>query len=215
MLVQTPSKIFKNDFRNWNEGDRNAVAEILKNEEKCSSLIGLAEGVLEVDGELRLRFDGERTILAMPLYGEIIITDFYQPVTAGDSLLIDYREGQEIVLRNQIYYDRSDVLIFELEHQPNIRSFYMEQMDFTSSNVLFPVSQVLEIPNFTGIYDGRAQGIYNLKEPGKALFVMVLNGAFEFQNRLLENRDALLLWDIDNVDYEALSEDALLFIMEV
>jgi hypothetical protein len=47
------------------------------------------------------------------------------------------------------------------------------------------------------------------------VFVFVLEGAFEFQNRLLEQKDALSLTNVSSVDFEALSNDAILMIAEL
>jgi len=44
---------------------------------------------------------------------------------------------------------------------------------------------------------------------------MVINGAFEFQNRLLETRDSILLRDIKILEFEALSENALIIFFEI
>lgn len=47
----------------------------------------------------------------------------------------------------------------------------------------------------------------------------MIEGAFEFQNRLLETRDSVALWNEDNealqIEFEALSNDAINLIVEV
>jgi hypothetical protein len=51
------------------------------------------------------------------------------------------------------------------------------------------------------------------------VFGFVIEGAFEFQNRLLETRDSIALWNEDNetlqIEFEALSNDAIILIAEV
>ncbi|WP_262511631.1 hypothetical protein [Chryseobacterium carnipullorum] len=44
---------------------------------------------------------------------------------------------------------------------------------------------------------------------------MFINGAFEFQNRLMESRDVILLNGLETLEFEALSEDALLIFSEI
>ncbi|MFZ4931318.1 hypothetical protein [Chryseobacterium sp. Mn2064] len=214
MLVQTPSKIFKNDFRIWNEAEKYVVSEILNHQETNGPLLSVKEAVLDIEGELRLHFDGERTLLILPLYGEIIITDFYEPISAGKSLTFNTKEGKDIVIKNLIYHDKADLLLFEFEKQEHILNFSKKELDFTLQNNFFPISTALPFPNFIGLYKGRAEGFYALKNTDKSIFGMVLNGAFEFQNRLLENRDAILLWEIQELEFEALSEDALMLFIE-
>ena len=60
-----------------------------------------------------------------------------------------------------------------------------------------------EIENFYRVY------------PGGDEFVFIIEGAFEVQNRLLEARDGLSLWNLSKLEFEALSNDAILMIIEV
>ena len=215
MLVQTPSKILKNDFRVWNKTEQYTMTEIFKNEEKISALLNVKEVILDIGGELRLNFEGERTILILPLYGEIIISDFYESISAGKSLTFNSEAGKEIVIKNLVYHDKTDLLIFEFEKQENILNFSKKELDFALENNFFRISATLPFPNFIGLYNGRAEGFYTLKDSEKSIFGIAVNGAFEFQNRLLENRDAILLWEIQELEFEALSEDALVIFMEI
>ena len=77
------------------------------------------------------------------------------------------------------------------------------------------ISYNLKIPNFIGLYEGRKEQEYTLHTKGSSIFGMVINGAFEFQNRLLEARDAILLNEIETLEFEALSENALLIFLEI
>lgn len=66
-----------------------------------------------------------------------------------------------------------------------------------------------------GIYEGRKEGTYRLRNPENGLFAFVINGAFEFENRLLESRDGLSLQGIESAEFEALSENAVVLILEI
>ncbi|MFS4472366.1 hypothetical protein [Chryseobacterium sp. T20] len=215
MLVQAPSKIFKNDFRIWQENEKNTVTEILNDKDRTYTLYNVKEVVLDIEGELRLSFEEERTLLILPLYGEIIINDFYETISAGMSLTLNTQAGKDIVIKNMVYHDRTDLLIFEFKKQENIQNYTKNVLDFTLKNNAFTISKVLQQPNFIGLYHGRAEGYYALKDTEKSIFGMVINGAFEFQNRLMENRDAILLWELEELEFEALSENALILFMEV
>ncbi|GAB3956509.1 hypothetical protein GCM10028805_46580 [Spirosoma harenae] len=75
---------------------------------------------------------------------------------------------------------------------------------------------------FIGRYDGRQEGIYPLSTIPNSLqtsgvYVFVLNGVFEVQNRLLHERDGLALTDVQHgeIEFEALSNDALLLLLEI
>ena len=56
---------------------------------------------------------------------------------------------------------------------------------------------------------------YELKQENKSIFGIVINGACEFQDRLMETRDAILLYDLNTLEFEALSENLLIIFLEV
>lgn len=66
-----------------------------------------------------------------------------------------------------------------------------------------------------GKFDGRAEGTYTVTRPGHGLFAFVISGVFEVQYRLLHARDGLALWELDEITFEALSNEAILLVLEV
>ncbi|MEO6731671.1 MAG: hypothetical protein ABIN01_10680 [Ferruginibacter sp.] len=66
---------------------------------------------------------------------------------------------------------------------------------------------------FIGKFAGRQEAYHPLNEGG-AVFVFVLQGAFEVQNRLLEAKDGLLIWSTGLIEMEALSEEAIILLIE-
>lgn len=66
-----------------------------------------------------------------------------------------------------------------------------------------------------GVYSGRAKGAYTLSHPQNSVFTFVINGAFEVEDKLMEHRDGLLTWNAPVIEYEALSEFAILLIIEI
>jgi len=65
-----------------------------------------------------------------------------------------------------------------------------------------------------GVYDSRAKDIIRLQQPGANLAAFVINGSFEIEGRLMEYRDSLMLRDIEEAEIEALSELAVLLIID-
>jgi hypothetical protein len=65
-----------------------------------------------------------------------------------------------------------------------------------------------------GKFDGRKEGTHIVTDAGKGIFVFVIEGAFEVQNRLLQLRDGLALWNTASIEFEALSNDAILLLLE-
>lgn len=89
------------------------------------------------------------------------------------------------------------------------------QFDLSETNVLLPVRGYngSSAHLFIGQYDGRAEGIFTSWNADHSAFIYVLEGAFEVQNRLLERRDALALANAEAVEFEALSNGAILLVI--
>ena len=68
---------------------------------------------------------------------------------------------------------------------------------------------------FIGKFDGRQEGIISIQHPDKGAFVFIIEGAFEVQNRLLQPRDGLAIWNTSEIEFEALSNDAIILIVEL
>ncbi len=65
-----------------------------------------------------------------------------------------------------------------------------------------------------GLFDGRQDDLYSTNSPTSAFFAFVLSGAFEMQGRLLHERDGLALWNTSVIDLEALSNHAIILVLE-
>jgi len=111
---------------------------------------------------------------------------------------------------------RNDQPVFISGHQ-------QKNLDLEITNELIPLftpdDNGLKVQQsaygYIGKYQGRVEGLYTLKNPGNGIFVFIIEGAFEVQNRLLEARDGLSLWNLDELEFEALSNDAILLILEI
>ena len=65
-----------------------------------------------------------------------------------------------------------------------------------------------------GRFRGREEAFYQL-DGSAHLFAFVLAGAFEIEGRLLHERDGLGLWEAEEVELEALSNNAIVLVLEV
>ena len=98
--------------------------------------------------------------------------------------------------------DFNKVFSFDLETTPN---YLTKVISATAHDLPFSVN--------IGRFAGREEAIYN-PQAGSQVFTFALAGAFEIQGRLLHERDGLALWDTAEVDLEALSNNALMLIVE-
>ncbi|MBP6181188.1 hypothetical protein [Flavobacterium sp.] len=78
-----------------------------------------------------------------------------------------------------------------------------------------PLFEIAKAFGFIGIYEARKEGFYSVKNNSNGVFVFVINGAFEIENRLLESKDGLSLSGINSLEWEALSENELLIVLEI
>jgi len=79
----------------------------------------------------------------------------------------------------------------------------------TRDGMELPGSRIL-----IGNYGGRKEGTYPLQDPAKGVFAFVIEGAFEVQNRLLQARDGLSISNTNEIEFEALSEEGILLLIE-
>lgn len=214
MLVQSPSRIFKSDLSVWKKENSSAFNEINFSEEN-SKLRTVSEIVLDKNGSYNFEYKENCTILMIVLYGEIVINDFEKPISAEQIFTLKSSESNFLTLKNNLPSEKADVLILELKSKTSENAFSIENLNLNEKNTLIQISKNLECPNFIGLYEGRKEQEYSLYEKGKSIFGMVINGAFEFQNRLMETRDAIILNDIETLELEALSENALIILFEV
>ncbi|MFP3593018.1 hypothetical protein [Chryseobacterium sp. SIMBA_038] len=214
MLVQSPSRIFKSDLSVWKKENSSAFNEISFSEENYK-LRKVSEIVLDKNGSYNFEYKENCTILMIVLYGEIVINDFEKPISAEQIFTLKSSESNFLTLKNNLPSEKADVLILELKSKTSENSFSIENLNLNEKNTLIQISKNLECPNFIGLYEGRKEQEYSLYEKGKSIFGMVINGAFEFQNRLMETRDAIILNEIEILEFEALSENALIILFEV
>lgn len=214
MLVQSPSRIFKSDLTFWKKENACVVKEIFTDKGN-SNLRKVSEIVVDENGTYDFQSQKNGIILLIVLYGEIVINDFEKPISAEQIFTLKSSESNFLTLKNNLPSEKADVLILELKSKSPESSFSIENLNLNKKNTLIQISKNLEYPNFIGLYEGRKEQEYFLYEKGKSVFGMVINGAFEFQNRLMETRDAMILTEIETLEFEALSENALILFLEV
>ncbi|GAB3342515.1 pirin family protein [Larkinella ripae] len=160
-------------------------------------------------------------VLLLPVVGGIELVDSLGEshfLGAGEAMQFTAFPGQEYRLINPFDTEAVNFLQIWRKADPAHRQNFPVS-GFTLENrnqllALFPTAKP-ENRVYVGMYGGRQEGTYWLTNPRKRLFVFILEGAFEVQNRLLHPRDGLALQYLDELEFEALSNDALLLILEV
>jgi len=215
MLVQTPSQIFKADFAAWKKEEQSIIHKIIDENNTLGNHFRVTEVVLDEDGSYQYETNENSNTLILCLYGNFTLDSLKNTITSNEVVTIQSVQKTSFEIRNSLDTDKADLLIFEFKTKPSENAISVEELSIESSNSLFPISKNIENPNFVGLYDGRMEEAYPVQNSQKSIFGMVINGAFEFQNRLMESRDAIILSEIQTLEFEALSENALLVFFEI
>jgi hypothetical protein len=161
-------------------------------------------------------------VLLLPVVGAITFSiddDGEHMIQAGELLCAAVNAGSSITIGNPYDADLVNFIQFRLK----MGSYYKEEVSISSFS--FTENQDKLIPiNFEmggqpihchiGKFMGRQEAVCPVSD-GSGLCTYIIEGAFEVQNRLLEARDALALHNVDEIELEALSNGAILFLLEV
>ncbi len=181
----------------------------------------LNDDSLIAGASLSLTVEQPIDVLLLPLIGGLEYkgdqaSGFLEPGQAG---VFSFMPGQSYAISNPYPTETINLLQIWLTHPANYSAtgFAETTFDLSQKNVLhtcLPESAGSPQQVFIGRYDGRAEDTLTTA-PGQRVFVFVIQGVFEVQNRLLHERDGLSLTAIqhDTVDFEALSNDAILLLI--
>jgi redox-sensitive bicupin YhaK (pirin superfamily) len=227
MVKQTPAQIYKSDLRAVSESDAFQISSTF-NFGSYQDLSRKPFGILTVLNEVTLTplqktftfLDSDYEVVLLPLFGgmnykdSLSDTDF---IRIEQIKHISAQKGMSFELSNP--YELENISYLEIWFSAKTNNFKTasHRFDFGFSernkmNLLFEFSNTM---GFIGIYDGRKEGFYALKNHLNGVFVFVINGAFEVENRLLQEKDGLSLKKTATVEWEALSENAILLLFEV
>lgn len=227
MIAQIPAQIYKSDSRGFcNSENHNRFSTF--NFEQYQDSSRNAFGSLQILNEVILapqqritRFINSKTnVIILPLFGgveykdnignqEFLRVEQIRVLAADDDLLVEILNP----------YENENISYLEIDFQMGKQYFknYFQQyiIDFNKRNKLNRLFEIERGLGFIGFYDGRKEGFYNLKNSKNGVFVFVIQGAFEIENRLLEAKDGLALKEVSEIEWEALSENAVLLVIEV
>ncbi|MFD2942232.1 pirin family protein [Flavobacterium notoginsengisoli] len=227
MIAQIPAQIYKSDSRGvFNSEKHNCFATF--NFEQYQDLSRNAFGSLKILNEVILapqqrisRFINSKTnSIILPLFGAI---EYKDSIGNAEFLCVDQirviAADDDLTLEIFNPYENENVSYLEIEFDMGKQYFknYFQQykFDFSTHNKLYSLFEVERALGFIGIYDGRKEGSFKLRNSKNGVFAFVLNGAFEVENRLLEAKDGLALKETEKIEWEALSENAILIVIEV
>jgi redox-sensitive bicupin YhaK (pirin superfamily) len=238
-MIQVPGKIYLADQRGvvespqfrrqstFNFGDfRN------EHKEPFGRLYGLNEETLAGGHEIELPVAQDTYVVVLPITGTVAYctgSGAHGLVEVGAVLTISAPAGTRLRLRNP--YEEEIIsclhlwvrasapltppatglnLVFQELRENELRelvSVRRQNQPLTQPNLPFILS--------IGRFMGRQEAVYKLAHADNQLLAFVLAGAFELESRLLHAKDALGLWNVAGIELEALSNHAVLLLLEL
>ena len=192
---------------------------------QAGALVKFDEDTLAGGASLAMEAAADCDTLLIPLVGGVHFeTDQHSHyIEAGSSLLYRAAENAAFTVSNPFQQALVNFLHIRIKGGPapfpagevSVSRFDLEG----APNLLIdPFSGVPNPGHWTariGKFKGREEAFYRLNRPDSGMFTFVVDGAFEVQNRLLHPRDGLLLRQLDELELEALSDQAVILILEI
>jgi redox-sensitive bicupin YhaK (pirin superfamily) len=234
MMHHTKAKMFLADERgmdetNWSRNQSTFNFEKYFNENKTpfGDLYVVNDEVLDAGHSLIMSLEENCCMILLPVMGAIAVKDSSgneNLIAAGQmqALFVDY--GDSIGISNPFEEGLVNFLQLRIRGErtkstPNSDIYTYEINKYTNTLLtISPVNlgeSVLPFSISIGKFDGRGEADYRLKNRGAGLFVFAIEGAFEVQGTLLHARDGLALWDTEEAEIEALSNDAIILLLEL
>ncbi|WP_221389548.1 hypothetical protein [Dyadobacter sp. NIV53] len=232
MLTQTEAQIYlesrrgisqSEGFRSFHTFNTNIYQK--EGREAIGSFIAFDDQTLAPEAGCVIEVEEPTEIILIPLVGGIeLVADSEEAnyINSGETFHFLAKPEKKYQIVNpypeatinylQIRF-KSDILQEEIHSKQNQHTIF----DISQKNILLPVFNTFNknTSAYIGKYGGREEGVYTIQNPENCIFVFIIEGAFEVQDRLLEKRDGLSLMNVETVDFEALSNDAVVLVMEV
>ncbi|RZJ67958.1 MAG: hypothetical protein EOO50_03795 [Flavobacterium sp.] len=161
-------------------------------------------------------YSGEQSlvILIIPMIGALAFCDANNEetlISTGEILRFSGTNSFSIVNP----YDDQQINFLVVEIKARLKSGISKTAISDSRNLLQPIFETDATNGFIGIFNARQECVFKTQNPSNGIFAFVINGAFEFADRWLEARDALTVRESEDVDFEALSGNAIILILEI
>lgn len=232
MLTQTDAQIYLEGLRGQFQTDGHRSLRTFnfqdyraEGREPVGTLEVLNDETLMPECSCEIRVEKFCQVILLPVVGAVEVEEKGREarfVNSGEALFLLASPEEHYTITNpypdeavnylQIRIDDGQYLSSPISTSGLTAHFHLNEKD-----VLVPVRGYhgSSAHLFIGQYNGRVEGIFTSWNPQHSAFVFVIEGAFEVQNRLLERRDALVLGNAEMVAFEALSNGAVLLVIDL
>ncbi|WP_333599236.1 pirin family protein [Flavobacterium sp.] len=221
MLPQGPSQIYKAQFRGHQEDENYRCLSTFNfgdyfdsNRKPFGGITVLNDETLYAQKTKSFLLEEDTEILLLPLVGTIEFGN-KNYCNTEEIQIFKAQKGTSFQIQNPYENELINYLQIRL-HSPEIIGNHLEKraFHFSTRNELFSIYENENTKVSIGIFDSRNDGLYHLAANNNGVFAFVINGAFEFQNRLVESRDGLAIWETAEAEFEALAENSILILLE-
>ena len=228
MIPQNKAYIFLagkrkiNECNTWRSFESLDTESAFCNESAFCTFKGLSDIVLAAKSTFTISINDDSEIILLPVVGAVVYSDSagnFATVEVGEIQRINARANTVIELKNHFESELTNFLVFRFQDDKagNSKFFQTTVFDTEKRNELIELSSFLPQSSYKlwiGKFTGRSEALHVFGKQSKGLLAFVIEGAFEIQYRLLEARDGLIIWDVDNVEIEALSNEAIILLVE-
>lgn len=195
-----------------------------RHKEAFGNLLVFNEEVLAGGARIDLVVAKDCYVVLLPVTGNLICqnrTGQWEETNVGQVLIHGHESGDALAVINP--NDGDAIQFLQIWIKATERELISAVYDFEFSgavDTLMPVTpggiaaQHLPFMINIGTFEGRGEAVYKMKNPKARFFCFVLAGAFEVQGRLMHALDGLGLWEVFEVEMEALSNNAVILILE-
>lgn len=190
-----------------------------------SKLYVFNDDTLAAGNSVTMQIEEPTIVVLLPIVGSIEYTDSYTNtgiVSPGEVIILELDSDSKFTLTNPYQNDLINFIQLWIKrdlgsglNKPQLHNFDLH----SQLNHLLPCFTlglgVGKINGYVAQFAGREEAVFKLNQPGKAVFAFVIDGAFEFQYRLLHPRDAVAVWHVNEVELEALSNNAIILLLEI
>lgn len=231
MIQQTPGKIFLADERGLTESDRFRRYSTFSfgpwahaHKGPFGRLYGLNEEALAGNHTVEFTVAEASHVLIIPLTGAITLRAEGRPATtvgAEEMVVLTLPAGSVLHVKNPFETELVSFLHLWLLADADVSAVVAQRAAFSLADApqaltpLLPAALSLPLVASLGRFAGRQEVSYQLSSPAASLYAFVLAGAFEVEGRLLHEKDGLALWNTAEIELEALSNDAVVLILEL
>jgi hypothetical protein len=229
MLTQTEAQIYLASLRGHFQTENFRSLRTLNFEdyfaegrEPFGNLLVFNDETLLAECGHELKVNEACQVILLPLVGAIEIKSGEnegQFVNSGEALILNPRPNGSYMITNPYPDEAINYLQIRLGNAGSFQKneVTLTRFHFSYNNTLQSVWNAEDGRRnvFVGQYKGREEGVFLTSRENSSVFIFIIQGAFEVQNRLLEARDALSIRGVQEIEFEALSNDAVILVFEL